>query len=67
MSMITAEESASLLMATIRPHVILPDHTAEADVLMAIRNHIETDRHHLVNAVSRQATNLMPDLDGMRN
>ena len=65
--MISIEESASLLMQTIRPLIIVPDNTSEADVLMAIRNHIETDRQHLVNAVSRQATNLIPDLDGMRN
>ena len=50
--MISVEESAGLLLQTIRPHIIIPDHTAESDILMAIRNHIDTDRHHLVTAVS---------------
>lgn len=59
--MITTEESAGLLMQTIRPHIIVPDHTAEAEILIAIRNHIETDRHQLTIAHSRQATNLLPD------
>jgi hypothetical protein len=61
MKLITAEESASLLMQTIRPNIIIPDHIAESDVLMAIRNHIETDRCQLANAYSRNATNLIED------
>ena len=58
--MITASESASLLLATIRPNIVIPDHVAEADVLMAIVKHLECDRHHLTLAVAQGATGLLP-------
>ena len=58
--MITSQESASLLLATIRPLVIIPDHMSEADVLLAIVNHIQCDRHHLTVAVAQGATGLLP-------
>ncbi len=57
--MITTHESASLLLQTIRPLIIVPDNTAEADVLIAIENHIATDRHHLTVAVAQNATGLL--------
>lgn len=66
--MITTEESASLLLQTIRPHIIVPDNMSESDVLMAIRNHIETDRHQLTLAFSQQATSILPEhLHGGKN
>ena len=63
--MITASESASLLLATIRPMIIVPDHMSEADVLLAIVAHIQCDRHHLTVAVAQNATGLLAvDEDG---
>ena len=63
--MITASESASLLLATIRPNIVIPDNVAEADVQLAIVAHIQCDRHHLTVAVAQNATGLLPnDEDG---
>jgi transketolase len=59
--MITSEESASLLLQTIRTLVIVPSHDAEADVLLKIRRHIEAERHQMALSISRQATNLLPE------
>ena len=58
--MISPHESASLLLQTIRPLIIVPDNTSEADVLMAIVKHLECDRHHLTLAVAQNATGLLP-------
>ena len=62
--MITASESASLLLATIRPMIIVPDHMSEADVLLAIVAHIQCDRHHLTVAVAQGATGLLAGDEG---
>lgn len=61
--MITSEESASLLLQTIRPLVIVPSHDAEADVLIKIRNHIDAERQQTFQHIARQATSLV-DPDG---
>jgi hypothetical protein len=59
--MISPHESASLLLQTIRPLIIVPDNVAEADVLLAIVAHIQCDRHHLTVAVAQNATGLLPN------
>ncbi len=57
--MITPEESASILLATIAPHIVIPNHPAEATISIMIRDHIEADRKACADQISQQATNLL--------
>ena len=55
--MTTAAESAGTLWAALRQHLRPCDHTAEVAALLAIRDHIEADRHEQRVALSHGASN----------
>jgi hypothetical protein len=58
--MTTDFESASKLYAALRPYFTrLFNHTAEAEVLLIIRNHIRADRHEQAVEIAKGASNLM--------
>lgn len=61
--MITTSESASLLYAAIRPHILVPDHVSESEILIAIRAHLDAERHQMAQHIAKQATSIIEDGD----
>lgn len=56
--LLSPQESASKLVASIRHH-IPASHIAQAEILLAVCAHIEADRHALALSVARQSTPLI--------
>ena len=67
MKMANVSEIAGLIVSAIAPHVTYKDHDAEIAVMFAIRDAVQADRDQHAKHIAEMATNLLPDLHGMRN
>lgn len=60
-------EVTGQIVEAIRPHVTFKDHAAEIAVMLTIRDAVVADRDAHAKHIAAMATNLLPDLRGMRN
>lgn len=60
-------EVTSLIVAAIAPHVKYKSHESQIAVMFAIRDAVQADRDQHAKHIAEMATNLLPDLHGMRN